>query len=181
MFLQEEEFFNWAISNLEKLDEIIIISQTPIMFFKEEQMGIATTYLSALEKRFDLGHLRTTYFMPQNKLDSLISIKTPIDERIDIMRKWEMKWYDKINISALVVENGYFPLVSFWIGKNKNEIKYVLMKLNFEDSKKLKPIWLFVKEDVPKLDKLLLTLKDHSKTFSEYLDKQIDSISLLEP
>ncbi len=174
--LSEDDFFSWAVDQLSTLDEVIIISHTPIMFFEEEQVRSAKLYLNALRERFESGYLNTKYFMSYDDLRKNI-IKSPtLLSRIVLMREWQYKWENKENVSVRVVSQGYFPKVSLWVGKQGDITQFTLIKMSFEDDKKMPPLWLRMKRNIPGVEEILVNLKQNSMSFTKYITKYIDSV-----
>jgi hypothetical protein len=178
--VSEENFFKWAIQQLCRLDEIIIVSHTPILFYKEEQLGVAKEYHKALEQRLSSQILNTTYFMNHDNLNKYIMEKSAQDERIKLLRHWDDIWREKTNIKARVVKKGYFPLVSFWIGKQQNNTIYTMIKLAFEDPRRISPSWLGISGEVIGLKNIILKLLNNSLSFEEYIEKMIRVVDSIE-
>ncbi|MGB6463808.1 MAG: hypothetical protein WBF38_06255 [Nitrosotalea sp.] len=181
LFLEENKFFEWAGKQLLSLDEAIIVSHTPIVFFHEEAVGAARDYLSSLEKRFESEKLKTTYFMSHRELEINISRGHSIPDRIDSMAKWREIWNKQKNVQPLVVEDGYFPSVSLFIGKHEGKTLHTLIKISFDKGKgqEQNPVWLGIMGDIPEFENVLIKMKKKSVLFSEYLTERMETLSNL--
>lgn len=177
LFLSENQFFDWATEKMLKLDEIIIVSHTPIIFFKQELSEASHQYVQALTKRLGSQSFRTTYFMSESELKR-ISLGVP---GIEAMINWKREWTGRKNISPLVVSEGYFPSASFWIGVKGDKNVYTLIKIRFEKENKVSPIWIGINGELPRMHEVLDSLRQHSILFEEFLDKRSEALSSLEP
>ncbi len=174
--LYENEFFEIVIKEINRLNELIIVSQTPVMFFEEEQIGVGKIYLENLKNRFLNSKLKTIYFMSEKKVEDKIycfldmknNKVTDVQEKIKLLREWDQIWNDKQNISVYVVKKGCFPSSSFWIGKNNNKADFSMIKVNYENDKK-EPKWLSIKGEIKNIDNFLNQLIKDSWSFHEYI------------
>ncbi|MGB6463805.1 MAG: hypothetical protein WBF38_06240 [Nitrosotalea sp.] len=154
----EDEFFEFVLSRMKKLDDIVIISQTPYMIYQERENTLSSKYIEELQKRFEDDRVKTTYYMSQKSFESrFYSISA--------------RFTDKMKIKVHIVGDEYFPTASIWIGKHEGKIEDTLIKLKtLVDNENLKPFWIgILDEDFHDFNKKLDPLLTHSKSLSEIL------------
>jgi hypothetical protein len=179
IFLEESKFFEWASEQLSLLDEIIIVSHTPIVFFHDDAAGAAKEYLQSLEKRFESEKLKTTYYMSHRELEVNITHGHSIPDRIDSMIKWRDIWNKQKNVHPLVVNEGFFISVSLFIGKHEGQTLHTIIKISYDKGNEQSPIWLGIMGEIPEFENVLVKMREHSTPFSEYLSKKIEILSNL--
>jgi hypothetical protein len=152
----EDEFFEFVLPRMKKLDDITIISQTPYMLYQERGNAIPAKYVEELHKRFEDDNVKTTYYMSQKSFESRI---------YSLPAKFTAKMKKKV----YVVGDEYFPSASIWIGKHEGKIADTLIKLRtLVDNENIKPFWIgMLDEDFQNFNKKLDPLRTHSKSLSE--------------
>ena len=172
-FLSEDDFFRWATKLVGTLDELFVVSHTPIMFFDDEQVGPAKDYLKALYGRFVSGELRTTYFMSEGVMRTHYPrFDLTVPGSFQQMDQWQRTWELRQNVSVKVVRLGHFPSVSLFLGNEKGTVLTTTVKVRFEaESLAHPPLWLRVGGAIPGVDRLLRDLDKNSEPFGNFLSR----------
>ena len=154
----EDDFFKFVLTRMKKLDEIVIISQTPYMLYQERENTTPSKYVEELQKRFEDDKVKTTYYMSQKSFESRI---------YSLSSRFTTNMKKKVH----VVGDEYFPTASIWIGKHNGKIEETLIKLRtLVDNENIKPFWIgILDEDFHEFYEKLEPLRTHGKLLSEIL------------